>query len=69
MNKNIGSGERSMRSLVGAGLASAALLLELEPGWAALAFFAGLILLGTALASYCPFNAALGRGRSRRGLD
>jgi hypothetical protein len=61
MSRNIGSGERMLRSAIGVALAAWALLADLPFGWALLVFLAGIALLLTALLRYCPVNAALGR--------
>ena len=61
MRRNIGGGERTLRSAIGILLVAVALLAELQFGWALLVLGAGLALLLTALVRYCPVNTALGR--------
>lgn len=61
MSRNIGGGERMLRSALGLALIAVALLADLQFGWALLVFGAGIALLLTALVRYCPVNAALGR--------
>jgi hypothetical protein len=65
MSRNIGGGERMVRSAIGVALAAFALLANLQFGWALLAFLVGIALLVTALLRYCPVNAALGRDSTR----
>jgi hypothetical protein len=61
LSRNIGSGERMLRSATGVALVGVALLADLQFGWALLVLGAGIALLLTALVRYCPVNAALGR--------
>jgi hypothetical protein len=65
MRRNIGDSERGLRSTAGVAFAALALFADLDPGWALLAFIAGIAFLVTALASYCPVNAVLGRDSRR----
>jgi hypothetical protein len=65
MTRNIGGGERTVRWVAGVVLVAVALLLDLEPGWALLAFLLGIGALATSLVCYCPVNAALRRDSRR----
>ena len=50
-----------LRTVLGVGLAAAGLFADLQVGWALLLFGAGMALLFTALARYCPVSAVLRR--------
>lgn len=60
MKSNIGGTERIIRILLGAGLLAIGLLAGLATLWSYIAIGAGLVLLATALLSFCPIWALAG---------
>ncbi|MGO9443288.1 MAG: DUF2892 domain-containing protein [Thiobacillaceae bacterium] len=54
MTVNVGTIDRIARALIGAGLIAASLL-----GWIGLWGWLGVVLLGTAVVSFCPLYALL----------
>ena len=66
MTRNVGDGEQVLRLAIGVVLIGVALLADLQFGWALLVLGAGIVMLVTAFARYCPVNSALGRDSTRR---
>jgi tetrahydromethanopterin S-methyltransferase subunit C len=66
---NVGGRDRALRLIVGVALLALAFSLDIASGWRLAAYLISVAALLTALARYCPFNAALGldtrRHRSR----
>ena len=69
MATNVGGTERIVRGLLGAGLVLAGLLSRRGRAVRAGALLAGVELLYTARAQYCPANAAIGRDTARGERD